>query len=173
MARLVYTPRVELKGGISDIGESSKVGKNGDNGSYQNDDIADGKGINEEGMKDDFKEFQKKNTATNEEMQYDDREDIVPLPESHEPKTIKTNPEENVSLSQIETEMVETEKNDTDKKQSLMSTGITDAAKGLSADAPSATATKSEELLKAANSDGGSNGDDNGRDDEDSDKGKK
>ena len=173
MARLVYTPRVELKGGISDIGESSKVGKNGDNGSYQNDDIAEGKGINEEGMKDDLNEVQKKNTTSNEEMQYDDREDIVPLPESHEPKRIKINPEENVTLSQIETEMVETEIDDRVIKQSLLSTGITDAAKGLSADAPSATATKSEELLKAANSDGGSNGDDNGRDHEDSDKGNK
>ena len=168
MARLVYTPRVELKGGISDIGESSKVGKNGDNGSYQNDDIAEGKGINEEGMKDDLNEVQNKNTASNEEMQYDDREDIVPLPESHEPKRRKINPEENVTLSQVETEM-----DDTVIKQSLLSTGITDAAKGLSADAPSATATKSEELLKAANSDGGSNGDDNGRDHEDSDKGNK
>ncbi|PWA59697.1 hypothetical protein CTI12_AA364190 [Artemisia annua] len=69
------------------------------------------------------------NEKQTQEMQYDDLEDIVPLPESQEPNLTKSGEQ-----SMDETEMV-----DKIVKLPFMSTGITDAAKGLAADAPSAT----------------------------------
>ena len=79
-----------------------------DNEDCGNDDIA-------EGMKHDLNEVRNKNTASNEEMQYDDSEPIIR----------KINPEENVTLSQLnwafagEQRMIETEMVDGVRKQPL------------------------------------------------------
>lgn len=84
-----------------------------------------------------------------QEMQYDDLEDIVPLPVSQEPENIisssnkrrKLNPEDDVTLSQLtwamagEPSVVETEMVDNIIKLPFLSTGVTGATKGLAVDA--------------------------------------
>ena len=96
------------------------------------------------------------NENQSQEMQYDDLEDIVHLPESQEPNLTKDTfssnnkrrklNDEDVTLSQLswaiegKESLNETEMVDQIVKLPFLSTGITDAAKGLAADAPSANA---------------------------------
>ncbi|PWA62256.1 hypothetical protein CTI12_AA365670 [Artemisia annua] len=89
------------------------------------------------------------NQTKTQEMQYEYLEDIVPLPVSQEPANIissnnkrrKINPEEDVTLSQLnwaiadEPRMIENEMDDNIMKLPFLSTGTTDATKGLAVDA--------------------------------------
>ena len=89
------------------------------------------------------------NQTESQEMQYEYLEDIVSLPVSQEPANIissnnrrrKINPEEDVTLSQLnwafagKPRMIENEMDDNIMKLPFLSTGITDATKGLDVDA--------------------------------------
>ena len=88
------------------------------------------------------------NQTETQEMQYEYLEDIVSLPVSQEPANIissnnrrrKINPEEDVTLSQLnwaiagKPRMTENEMDDNIMKLPFLSTGITDATKGLAVD---------------------------------------